>query len=350
MAAIEIFKKLQMIKIYQNKKNRFFIGLFLLTFGLWSNAVVSQTTVLSTEAGTNYAGTSGIVTGPGAITFVIQNNNAFAVTLKQVDLFLLTNFNNTVPKLWYSASSLSGAPTIATPAWTLIATGSAVPVPAPGAVYLPVLTGLSFNIPANTQYRFAVETSLGIGYTSAASGPTPDEFTGNGLTLKVGSSQIAGADIGWGGAMPSPVNTPRFFTGRVTLCTATSNATAPVLSPDTLLCGNASADLRVTGGALNGAANWRWYTGSCGGTAIGTGTSITVTPAATTTYYARGEGGCSSANGPMCFCNSYCKAGARHTNNNTSCPNLCRLAGSTYYKPYCYYAGFSYCNFASLKY
>ena len=41
-----------------------------------------------------------------------------------------------------------------------------------------------------------------------------------------------------------------------------------------------------------------WYTGSCGGTLIGTGNSITVTPAVTTTYYARTRNmatGCVSA-------------------------------------------------------
>ena len=45
-------------------------------------------------------------------------------------------------------------------------------------------------------------------------------------------------------------------------------------------------------GDLNDALNWYWYTGSCGQTPAGTGASITVTPAMTTTYYVRGEPAC----------------------------------------------------------
>ncbi len=53
--------------------------------------------------------------------------------------------------------------------------------------------------------------------------------------------------------------------------------------------------LSITAGNLNDATDWHWYTNSCGGTPIGTGTSIIVSPNSSTTYYVRGEGGCSSA-------------------------------------------------------
>jgi subtilisin-like proprotein convertase family protein len=68
--------------------------------------------------------------------------------------------------------------------------------------------------------------------------------------------------------------------------------TAAVTSGDTTICAGSTANLRVTGGSLGDATSWRWYTTSCGGTAAGTGTSLAVTPTATTTYYVRGEGGC----------------------------------------------------------
>ncbi len=50
--------------------------------------------------------------------------------------------------------------------------------------------------------------------------------------------------------------------------------------------------LSVTAGNLNDATNWQWYTGSCGGTSVGSGTSIMVSPNSSTTYYVRGEGAC----------------------------------------------------------
>ena len=41
-------------------------------------------------------------------------------------------------------------------------------------------------------------------------------------------------------------------------------------------------------------ANWYWYANGCASTFIGTGSSISVAPTSTTTYYVRAEGGCST--------------------------------------------------------
>lgn len=59
------------------------------------------------------------------------------------------------------------------------------------------------------------------------------------------------------------------------------------------VCPNASVTLSWTG-ALNDATSWEVYSGSCGGTPVGSVTinSIAVNPATTTTYFIRGEGGC----------------------------------------------------------
>ncbi|MBL0359341.1 MAG: hypothetical protein IPP72_21870 [Chitinophagaceae bacterium] len=288
-----------MNQCYQNNKSRSFLWLVVFLPGLWSANVFSQT-IISTETGTNYNGLSGVLAttptpAPCAVTFVIQNTTANPITLKEVDSHCKTGQNGTTQKLWYSTTSLSGAVTISTPAWTLIGTGTALSIPADD-IY-PVLTGLSFTIPAGAQYRFALESSNGVSYTNLASAPTPNTFTVGGVSLKVGDATVGAASVGYGGGFPSPANNPRFFTGRVVLCTTTTPATAPVLSADTAICGSSSATLRVTGGSLNNATAWKWYTGSCGGTLVGTGASLTVTPTATSTYYVRGEGGCASAPG-----------------------------------------------------
>ncbi|MBN8679503.1 MAG: HYR domain-containing protein [Chitinophagales bacterium] len=69
--------------------------------------------------------------------------------------------------------------------------------------------------------------------------------------------------------------------------------TTPTLSSSvSSICPGGSATLSIASGNLNSATNWHWYTGSCGGTSVGTGNSITVSPSATTTYYVRGEGSC----------------------------------------------------------
>lgn len=87
--------------------------------------------------------------------------------------------------------------------------------------------------------------------------------------------------------------------GICTPCVPT-NATAPVISSvPSSTCAGSPITLSILSGNLNGAANWVWYAGGCGtGASIGTGTSITVSPVANTTYFARGEGGCAPAPGP----------------------------------------------------
>ena len=70
--------------------------------------------------------------------------------------------------------------------------------------------------------------------------------------------------------------------------------TAATASPNPS-CGGAIT-LSKVGGALGVGAVWNWYSGSCPGTLVGTGPTITVTPTATTTYFIRAEGsGCGTS-------------------------------------------------------
>jgi Ig-like domain CHU_C associated/Secretion system C-terminal sorting domain len=73
----------------------------------------------------------------------------------------------------------------------------------------------------------------------------------------------------------------------------------PVSTPATSIstsrnnvCPGDPITLRLNGGSLGTGASWSWFTGSCGGTLVGTGTSITVNPLANTTYYVRANGDC----------------------------------------------------------
>jgi subtilisin-like proprotein convertase family protein len=69
-------------------------------------------------------------------------------------------------------------------------------------------------------------------------------------------------------------------------------ANAPIVVASSLtVCSGSSVTLSANG-ILNNSAGWKYYTGSCGGTLIGSGNSVTVNPTTTTTYYARAEGGC----------------------------------------------------------
>jgi hypothetical protein len=62
------------------------------------------------------------------------------------------------------------------------------------------------------------------------------------------------------------------------------------------VCAGTAVTLSVQGD-LGSNTIWKWYSGSCGGTLVGTGASIVVAPSATTSYYVRAEGGeCGNSN------------------------------------------------------
>lgn len=57
-------------------------------------------------------------------------------------------------------------------------------------------------------------------------------------------------------------------------------------------CSGDTTIISISSGALNDAADWEWYSVSCGGTSIGSGDTIVVAPLSTTVYFVRAEGGC----------------------------------------------------------
>jgi hypothetical protein len=73
-----------------------------------------------------------------------------------------------------------------------------------------------------------------------------------------------------------------------------STAAASATKNKNNICPGISVNLGITGGSLGTNAVWRWYTGGCGTTLIGTGPSLSVTPIITTTYYVRAEGDCNT--------------------------------------------------------
>ena len=64
-----------------------------------------------------------------------------------------------------------------------------------------------------------------------------------------------------------------------------------ITADNNYFCTGDSAVLALYGGTLVAGAGWVWYENSCGGTPIGTGTTITVSPATNTAYFVRAEGG-----------------------------------------------------------
>ncbi|MEO6540951.1 MAG: T9SS type A sorting domain-containing protein, partial [Ferruginibacter sp.] len=82
-------------------------------------------------------------------------------------------------------------------------------------------------------------------------------------------------------------------TTTITVSSLSVAATAATAS-STSLCGPTAITLSVTGGSLGSGASWKWYSGTCGGTLVGTGATLNLTVSTTTTYFVRAEGACNT--------------------------------------------------------
>jgi gliding motility-associated-like protein len=90
-------------------------------------------------------------------------------------------------------------------------------------------------------------------------------------------------------------NTCGTSAARTLAITVNINSIAPTgISGTTTICTGSSTTLTLSGGTSGTGASAEWFTGSCGGTAAGTGNSITVSPTANTTYFVRYTGTCNT--------------------------------------------------------
>ena len=134
--------------------------------------------------------------------------------------------------------------------------------------------------------------------------------SGSGQTVEWDNFKYNGTLTGTSAALRAAINNPANWTlnnspshsilpssypaPSVTCAAPCTDPTVPtVTASPTSVCPGANSTLTISG-TLNDATNWHIYTGSCGGTQIGTTSTSTfvVNPSVTTTYYVRGEGAC----------------------------------------------------------
>lgn len=88
---------------------------------------------------------------------------------------------------------------------------------------------------------------------------------------------------------------PAFSTTTSITINSLSVAATAAISSVASNCGPTTTNLSITGGSLGTGASWKWYSGSCGSTAVGTGATLSnVTVNTTTTFYVRAEGICNT--------------------------------------------------------
>lgn len=199
--------------------------------------VNAQSTTINTNLQATSGYTGGTSTGTGGtkfITFVIENNSGTPIVLTDVGNWTNTSHNGQTSELYYSATSLSGTvgtlPTAT--GWNLVHTQTVAGITATGVN--PVNTGMNFQIPNNTAYRFAILTTGTNFYSSSGA---PNNFTASGVSLYTGNYQIGGQNVGFAATL-----SPRYFTGFITFepaITSPDNAgIKSLISPFALCPGN----------------------------------------------------------------------------------------------------------------
>ena len=150
--------------------------------------------------------------------------------------------------------------------------------------------------------------------TLCAGGSTTLSIQGG--TLGAGAQYVwyeggcgSGTSIGTGSTLTvSPTTSTQYFARIESACsqgscvsvsvTVNQSSTEPtaIIPSATQVCPGQNLTLSVQGGNLAAGNSWVWYSGTCGGQNVGTGSIVSINPTSSGTYYVRAEGACGNTN------------------------------------------------------
>jgi len=188
----------------------------------------------------------------------------------------------------------------------------------------PSSTGGNLVVKGSNGCSFGTSATLSIAVNTLSTDPedingTPMVCNGNSTLLGVVGGSLGegaswhwyadncgGTPVGTGPSLSvSPSATTTYYVRAENDCNITEcvnktitvfnvSVAATSISGRRTICAGDTVKLSVVGGTLGTDASWKWYSGSCNGTLVGTGASIIVSPAVNTTYFVRAEGDCNN--------------------------------------------------------
>lgn len=242
-----------MTKIYLKSRYSFsFVILLLLQ--MFSEAGHAQQTTITT----NYTAgaTTFFASGNTAISFTISNTNGYPIRVTDLSCYLNSGQASTFTLLYNPTASLLGNPSAlnAGNGWIEVNPGgTAVPAATSSAVF-PILSNLDLEIPANTTYRCALLSTVGLYYYNASA--APNNFTNGGVSVFVGDNTTSTGHSG----NPNPTTTalstsPRSFNGSITFEPAISGhnnaGVSALVSPTSFCSGNQTISVAITNAGHN---------------------------------------------------------------------------------------------------
>ncbi|MFN8393937.1 MAG: HYR domain-containing protein [Bacteroidia bacterium] len=285
-----------------------------------------QSTTLTASGGGTYIWSTGATSA--AITVNPASSTLYTVTVTSaagcVNTASATVTVNALP-----TAAITGTNTICTgQSTTLTASGGGTYAWSTGA------TTASITVAPGATTNYTVTVTSGVGCTATASRavtvlplPTasnagPDQTVcATTVTLAANTPSI-GTGLwtvvaGVGGSFSNTASPTSTFTGTAgssyTLRWSITNAPCAASTDDVVItfqtasvaptsvsatvstmCVGGSTQLTAVGGSLGTGASYQWYAGSCGGTFLGSGSTLTVLPTTTTTYFVRITGTCNT--------------------------------------------------------
>ena len=119
----------------------------------------------------------------------------------------------------------------------------------------------------------------------------------NTRTTVLSNTNGGGAQAGMNGSLTISWSTGCSSASRTSVMVTIDSVSVPpdstVIYPVSICPGNSSM-FYVAGGITGTAANWKWYSGSCGGSLEATGDTVYLSPLSATIYWVRAEGKCNT--------------------------------------------------------
>ena len=123
----------------------------------------------------------------------------------------------------------------------------------------------------------------------SSTGVTGDTYSSSSLTNSSQVYCVMTSSAACATGSPSTSNTVIMTINALSVAPTSVNTT---VNP---VCPGGPSLLTVQGGSLGAGASWMWYSGSCSGSYVGTGASVTVSPSANTDYFVLAQGSCNTS-------------------------------------------------------
>ncbi|MEJ7611582.1 MAG: hypothetical protein WKF88_10435 [Ferruginibacter sp.] len=234
----------------------------LILLALSNGSVLAQGTITTTNANVN---------GSSVVTFNLTNNNAFGVIITSISSVPGATSASMAVAAYFKTTPVAGPPIAINTAngWTQFGSAN-VPTVANTTTNVgqPFMSGLSLLIPAGATYGLAVfATNLRYGGTGTTGATTT--ITNGGVTY------TTGPNIGYGGSLTFPTNSPRYFLGSITFIAAVPCSGTPTPGNTTSTATSACPGIPFTLGTQNATAGTGvTYTYQSGPSATGPFTTI----------------------------------------------------------------------------